>query len=83
MSYTTIGIAGAGRPNVRISSLEGADPIKAVDGVYESYLRNNVNKEGSLAAKTVKQIVAALSRFIYSSYTIGKGQNGFNKIYLP
>lgn len=83
LSYTTVGDLSLGRPNVRISTLENADPIKTIDGVYESYLRNNVNKEETLASKIVKQVIASLSRYIPSSYSVGKGQNAFNKIYLP
>lgn len=66
-----------------IPTLEGQDPIKSIDGVYETYLRTNVGKEGSFEAQVIKQILCAISRYIYSSYAIGKGQNSFNEIYLP
>lgn len=67
-----------------IPGLEGQDPIKAIDNVYETYLRTvSKSNNNAVKSKVIKEIICALSRFIYSSYAIGKGQNSFNEVYLP
>lgn len=55
-----------------------------LDSVIESYMRKYptlfVNQDDM---QSMKSLICALSRYIYSSYTIGKGGNQFNELYLP
>lgn len=82
--------AGQLKGNLKITSqelnlvgLESQDPIKALDGLFEKYIRNNPGTEDRIQYRAVKQVVAALSRYLYTSYAIGKGNNSFNEIILP
>lgn len=72
-----------GSQDLKLSALENKDPIKVVDGIFEKYLRDNAGASDREQLRAVKAIINALARYIYSSYTIGKGQNSFNEVYLP
>lgn len=73
-----------GSAGVSVANIAGQDPIKIVDGLYESHIRKHPGFKASRERQQrVKSVLCALSRYIYSSYSIGKGQNNFNNIYLP
>lgn len=73
-----------GHAGIKVSVIAGKDPIKVIDGIYENHLRKHPAFETDISrVQPVKEILNALSRYIYSSYSIGKGQNSFNMAYLP
>lgn len=72
-----------GNTGIKIQKLIGKQPLQEIDLLFEAYIREHPEKENSIELKAIKQLTAALSRYIYSSYAIGRGQNSFNKIYLP
>lgn len=75
----TIGIA----KQHSVVSIAGTDPQKIIDGLYETYIRKHPNKEDSMEYRVIKELTAALSRYIYSMYAVGNGENSFNQILLP
>lgn len=72
-----------GSTDIKITSIDGKDPRQVIDGIFETYLRQYPQDEDSYTLRIIKTIINALSRYIYSSYAIGKGQNSFNQVYLP
>lgn len=72
-----------GSTDIKITSIDGKDPKQVIDGIFETYLRQYPQDEDSYTLRIIKTIINALSRYIYSSYAIGKGQNSFNQVYLP
>lgn len=73
-----------GHSGIKVSVIAGKDPIKVIDGIYENHIRKFPTFETDITRyQPAKAILNALSRFIYSSYAIGKGQNSFNQAYLP
>lgn len=73
-----------GNEGISISNIVGKDAIKVVDGLYESHIRKHPTFRASKERQQrVRATICALSRFIYSSYAIGKGQNDYHQMYLP
>lgn len=73
-----------GHAGYSIQSLEGKQAQKVCDDVYERHLRENPGfKLDERRYQSVKSVINALSRYIYTSYAIGRGGNAFNEIYLP
>ncbi len=72
-----------GSKGLKVTGIENKDPITVIDGVYEKWLRSHPHLEDSDDSREMKIVLNLLSRYIYSSYCIGKGQNAFNQAYLP
>lgn len=73
-----------GYSGIKVSVIAGKDPIKVIDGIYEKHLRDFPAFITDPARfQPAKEIINALSRYIYSSYSIGRGQNSYNMAYLP
>lgn len=69
---------------MKAQALEGKDPIKVVDGIFETHIRRHpAFLETPERFQPFRAMLAALSRFLYTSYAIGKGANSFNQLYLP
>lgn len=65
------------------SALVNKTAIAINDSRYERFLREYPQTEVTSDIRTIKQMTAALSRFLSSSQAIAKGKNNFHTIYLP
>lgn len=67
-----------------ISDMINRTPQDMLDSVFETYMRRFPqifqNKDDR---QLIKSLLCALSRYVYTSYSIGKGGNNFNEVYLP
>lgn len=68
-----------GHEAMSISVLENKDPIKVIDSIFDKHMRT-AGRMDDPNRKSLRQMICALSKFIYSSYAIGGGNNSFNAI---
>lgn len=68
---------------IPVQSLEGKNPIEVIDGIFDSFLRDNPTMDGTNKMKAIREIINGLSRFIKSTNAISKGANSFHEVYLP
>lgn len=74
----TIGFA-----KINVYQLIGQNAINVLDGLYQKWLRDNKIDENDPRAIIVKILINLLSKYIYGSHSVGKGDNAFNQVYLP
>lgn len=65
------------------SALVNKTAMTINDSRYERFLREYPQTEVTADIRTIKQMTAALTRFLSSSQAIAKGKNNFHTIYLP
>ncbi|MCS5736428.1 hypothetical protein [Herbiconiux daphne] len=66
-----------------MAAIAAKDPIKVIDSLFDNYQKTHYGANEDTHYLAVKEFTVALSRYIYSTYSIGKGQNNFNEVYLP
>lgn len=73
-----------GHAGIKVSTIANLNPLQVIDGLYQTH----TNKYNGFVTditrhRPVKQVLAALSAYIYSSYAVGRGMKSYNQIYLP
>ena len=73
-----------GSKGIKVTTIAGGTAIDELNTIYEDYIRDNPDfLVDVIRYQPVKEIINALSRYLYSNQAIGKGQNSYNMAYLP
>lgn len=68
---------------ISLADFADKEPMNAVDGYVEKFKSQNPSLVETPGFKIMLEVIAMLSNSINSSYAIAKGNNDFNKVYLP
>jgi len=72
-----------GSRSIPIPTLFNLRATDAVNNLFHTYKRKHPGFEKTLGGQITKSIIVALSQYISSNWSIAKGENSFNEVYLP